>query len=229
MKSATPHCKQRTTTVPLLIAYVTFGALHEFAHLVTAWALLPSSMGIVNDDNIGSNTVSLILRMVLGRCVAIPHNNTDDKMTIALIYHSGWICSAALAILTHALYKQSVMIKSPIVPLAAYVTAVEGIATDLLGFIPQHQKLVDAHYLTFFCGNFGVLLLNSSWLSIDGGRTALDVLEKMVSAPRIGCIIREALRSFLHSSSLTLFLNAHHHTGQRYHDEGSTIRRSGHI
>ena len=64
------------------------------------------------------------------------------------------------------------------VPLAAYITALEGMTTDLFGFVPQQSN---RSYMTFFCGNFGILLLNSSWLSIDGGRTALDVLEKMVS------------------------------------------------
>ena len=34
--------------------------------------------------------------------------------------------------------------------------------------------------LLFFCGNFGILLINSSWVNIDGGKAALDMLEKMV-------------------------------------------------
>ena len=34
--------------------------------------------------------------------------------------------------------------------------------------------------LLFFCGNFGILLINPSWVNIDGGKTALDMLEKMV-------------------------------------------------
>ena len=34
--------------------------------------------------------------------------------------------------------------------------------------------------LHFFCGNFGILLINSSWINIDGGKKALDMLEKMV-------------------------------------------------
>ena len=70
----------------------------------------------------------------------------------------------------------------------AYITALEGITTDLFGFVPHTHRGGGAGsesggggYMTFFCGNFGILLLNSSWLSIDGGRTALDVLEKMVS------------------------------------------------
>lgn len=75
--------------------------------------------------------------------------------------------------------------------MAAYITAIEGISTDLLGWTPHHyhrhhyyENISDDNsycYLTFFCGNFGILLLNPSWLSVDGGRTALDVLEKMVS------------------------------------------------
>ena len=38
----------------------------------------------------------------------------------------------------------------------------------------------DNSSLPFFCGNFGILLLNSSWINVDGGKTALDMLEKMV-------------------------------------------------
>ena len=34
------------------------------------------------------------------------------------------------------------------------------------------------HY--FFCGNFGIILLNSNWLNKDGGKKALDMLEKMI-------------------------------------------------
>ena len=74
---------------------------------------------------------------------------------------------------------------SSVVVVAAYITALEGITTDLFGFVPHHHYResgsIGNQCMTFFCGNFGVLLLNSSWLSIDGGRTALDVLEKMVS------------------------------------------------
>ena len=34
--------------------------------------------------------------------------------------------------------------------------------------------------LFLFCGNFGILLINSSWINVDGGKAALDMLEKMV-------------------------------------------------
>ena len=178
MKPSEPQ--QRRSTAALLIAYFIFGALHESAHLITASWLLPASSSlsaILNDDD-NNNIATLILRIMLGRCINIPiDNTTNNAMTIALITHSGWIFSMSIAILCHALYKQRRI--SPVVPLAAYITALEGMTTDLFGFIPQQQS--NRGYMTFFCGNFGILLLNSSWLSIDGGRTALDVLEKMVS------------------------------------------------
>jgi hypothetical protein len=68
-----------------------------------------------------------------------------------------------------------------------FLNPMEAIVTDLLGFIPIHphnhqDPSSSSHFIMCFCGNFGVLLLNPSWLSIDGGRTALDILEKMVNA-----------------------------------------------
>ena len=42
------------------------------------------------------------------------------------------------------------------------------------------KKKTSASHLFFFCGNFGILLLNPSWINIDGGKRALDMLEKMV-------------------------------------------------
>eukprot|EP00984_Skeletonema_dohrnii_P018654 scaffold8755_cov83-Skeletonema_dohrnii-CCMP3373.AAC.1 len=178
MKPSEPQ-QRRSTTAALLTAYFIFGALHESAHLITASWLLPASSlsTILNDNN--NSIATLILRILLGRCISIPIDNTSNNnaMTIALITHSGWIFSIAIAILCHALYKQRRI--SSVVLLAAYITALEGLTTDLFGFVPQQQS--NRGYMTFFCGNFGILLLNSSWLSIDGGRTALDVLEKMVS------------------------------------------------
>jgi len=34
--------------------------------------------------------------------------------------------------------------------------------------------------IPFFCGNFGIILINSSWINVDGGKRALDMLEKMI-------------------------------------------------
>jgi hypothetical protein len=58
---------------------------------------------------------------------------------------------------------------------------VEAIVTDLLHFTPQHHFTAsNMDVLIVFCGNFGIVLLNPMWLNVDGGRTALEVLEKMV-------------------------------------------------
>jgi hypothetical protein len=57
--------------------------------------------------------------------------------------------------------------------LAASLTALEAISTDLLGLYPVGNAQI------LFCGNFGIVLLHKAWCS-DGGNSALDILEKMV-------------------------------------------------
>ncbi len=80
--------------------------------------------------------------------------------------------------------------------IAAYITAFESVTTDLFGFVPKLvQHFITAsstssvlglgegqqqHQLILHCGNFGILLLNSQWINIDGGQRALSMLEKMV-------------------------------------------------
>ena len=206
MKNSKQQQQQgRSTTVSLLLAYAFFGALHECAHLITAlWLLPPSSLStLLNHDSstttnngYGSNIATLILRIILGRCLTIPlldNTTDDDELTVlkSIITHSGWIASILIALTTHFLYKRQFYLFHQLnssVVMIAYITALEGITTDLFGFVPHTHRGGGAGsesggggYMTFFCGNFGILLLNSSWLSIDGGRTALDVLEKMVS------------------------------------------------
>jgi len=71
----------------------------------------------------------------------------------------------------------------PMFVLAAYATALDGISTDLLGFIPANISQSNSEARTtipFFCGNFGIILINSAWINTDGGKKALDILEKMV-------------------------------------------------
>jgi hypothetical protein len=211
------YSSERATRLTIFIAYLTFGALHELTHLLVASWLLPvqaTSLAEGSPFTTVSNIPKVLTRILLGRCVTIPLSSTattttttdmDDTAVAAssLIRHSGWIISVIIAILCHFLYKrqqqqqqklrQELRVSlSPSVVLAAYITAMEGISTDLLGWTPHHDSLwytttnnnsssSSSTYLTFFCGNFGILLLNPSWLSVDGGRTALDVLEKMVS------------------------------------------------
>lgn len=203
-------------TLSLLTAYVVFGVLHELAHLATAsWLLQPSSGGptAVDDSAAGMTVVDLLgaaIRAVIGRYSLVQvsasgNNDKEAEEARMVILHAGWMFSLALAIVCHLLYiinrnKRNVRVESsmnifirPTLPIAAYVTAMEAIVTDLLGFTPIHPYLPDSSRLICFCGNFGVLLLNPSWLSIDGGRTALDVLEKMVNVTMMRGMFPSAL------------------------------------
>jgi hypothetical protein len=66
--------------------------------------------------------------------------------------------------------------------LAAAVTALEALASDLLRFTPGAGAAVAAGGgggVCLFCGNFGIVLINFAWAA-GGSRGALDILEKMV-------------------------------------------------
>ncbi len=183
------------------------------------------------------------------------YDDADDinilHKRISIILHAGWICSVLLAVSCHLLhgyarkkkrssssssshtkisFLQETIIdifNSPAMPIVAYITALEAISTDLLGFVPaayyhdqqqqihssfqQYPHLLHQSYhhgnddgdqdqlllLRCFCGNFGILLLNPSWLAIDGGRTALDILEKMINVTmmRGTCIVNTSVDS----------------------------------
>lgn len=197
-----PH--RLNQTLSLLAAYSAFGVLHELAHLAAASWLLPSSAGRSNGPDAGMGTAASLLagaaRALLGRYSVVRASDDDDEEAVGAILRAGWTFSLILAVACHAMHasvrnderaegklrKRSSFcggiasaFLGPTLPVAAYVTALEAIATDLLGFAPEHD--LSSSRLVCFCGNFGVLLLNPSWLSIDGGRTALDVLEKMVN------------------------------------------------
>lgn len=60
---------------------------------------------------------------------------------------------------------------------AAYLTALDAIATDLFGMTNDYASRSNT---ILFCGNFGLILINSQWINDDGGKTALNVLEKMI-------------------------------------------------
>lgn len=171
---------------------------------VASW-LLPSSASTIDDGLAGTGRIlGAAVRAVLGRysLVQLPRQEEGHaEAEVRMIIHSGWIFSLILAAMCHLLHTlvrnkrikdssslhtrmQSTIMNlfiQPTLPMAAYITALEAIVTDLLGFTPIHPYLNNSSHLICFCGNFGVLLLNPSWLSIDGGRTALDVLEKMVN------------------------------------------------
>lgn len=182
--------------------------MHELCHVIVAelmkrrFTISPSppsvSFGII------------ILRAIFGRHCIIDISASSPPFVPEVIANSGWIFSWFLALMSHYLYIQArhhsygrhhpqsgimSLKKEPIIVVAAYMTAIEATTTDLLGWVPlayryfgQYLSIpvdnisIDGNYkCIFFCGNFGVILINSSWINIDGGKKALDMLEKMVN------------------------------------------------
>ena len=162
-------------TLFILTVYMICGVLHEAAHISVASLYYSqlSEFGV-------SPTSVVLLQAVFGRYSVI---QLSEKEHHDIIRHAGWIFSVLLAIVCHLLhnYKRTTKKDNNDIAMVAYIVAFEATVTDLLQLTPMHNTVTQNDSIISFCGNFGILLLNPSWLSIDGGRTALDVLEKMVN------------------------------------------------
>jgi hypothetical protein len=139
--------------------------------------------------------------------------SSRDDGIVFWVRHAGWVTSAWLAVGAAACFVHHVNRQSRtsgggassnchhehtihhhtirLVLVAAVLTAVEAIATDLLGIptiplflFPTNSSSV--HTTTFFCGNFGIILLHQAWLQ-SNGESALDVLEKMILVSKCHC------------------------------------------
>ena len=94
------------------------------------------------------------------------------------VLHIGWLFSTILAICLFLLRRRTKDDTWSIWVYIASVVALESITTDLLGWTPMF--VFPAGCYVAWCGNFGLVLLNPMWINVDGGRTALEILEKMV-------------------------------------------------
>ena len=167
-------------TLFILVVYMICGVLHEAAHILVASLYY---------NQLPEFGVSIILQAIFGRYSVIQLSSEEHH---GIIIHAGWIFSVLLAIVCHLLHNYKRTTKNDTsndvkgssilgnIATVAYITAFEAIVTDLLQLTPMHT-VTQNDSIICFCGNFGILLLNPSWLSIDGGRTALDVLEKMIN------------------------------------------------
>lgn len=155
--------------------YLLFGALHEAVHLTVAWL---TSCHATNSSWFNLMAAALRYSIV---------NQCPQKEWVR---HSGWMFSVLLASLLNWNYWSFIKVNKnssgtnngslqlSLMGHAATLTAVEALITDLFQFIPKYSL---GHGLVVcYCGNFGIILLNPLWLNVDGGRTALDLLEKMV-------------------------------------------------
>lgn len=123
----------------LLAAYVGFGVLHELAHILAARLLYPE---------LSLDFLHVLSRAALGRYCALdlPAVGSSDGETARLIIrHAGWIFSVCLAVAIHLIHRFKSMAHGSLAPkihssdailLSAWVTALEAVATDLLGLVP---------------------------------------------------------------------------------------------
>ena len=189
-----------------LAGYFTFGVLHELIHLACVYF----SGLLNDANSVPVSWYTILFNILFLRRVSIdvvPTSNEDTMDTLsslveskaALVRHVGWISSLLLAIASHFLYHHrsnceasttsSCQLRSWFI-FAGYITAHDAICTDLLELNPflsyygvhenVHNDDGDAIHLNFYCGNFGIILLHGAWLDKDGGKAALDILEKMV-------------------------------------------------
>jgi hypothetical protein len=174
--------------------YLFFGLIHEFAHIFFARLLFASDDLVhINDEMINSGgVISVLFKALFGR-YCIVSLSADNSLRRAIVLHSGWISTLTLGVCLHLYYRRLARIATSnktayiswmsIAAVAAYITALEGTITDLFGFIPASWSSAipsTEGRMILYCGNFGVILLNSSWINQDGGKKALDMLEKMV-------------------------------------------------
>lgn len=184
--------------------YAIFGALHELFHIATAF-----SFGLFDVSTFTRSQLKiLILDAILYRQVSIPGNDDSGvhlNLELSLLRLGGWSFSVMIAILVHLHLRRKftdahVMSSSPWIwcIVAAYVTALDALATDLFGlpklYLPTtvrssffSSSLIMRYSMgssspsdvVLCCGNFGVILLHSAWFE-KGGKYAYDILEKMI-------------------------------------------------
>jgi hypothetical protein len=148
----------------LLISYVAFGVLHETFHAFAAWSL--------NLDEGMPSTLNVFVQAALGRLVTIPALKHATDWEAAFVKHSAWFLSVALALVLTRLSEKWSFVRH-----AAIITAIEAMSTDLFGLGVARGAMAS----TLFCGNFGVILLHPVWNAEgDKGKTALDLLQKMI-------------------------------------------------
>jgi uncharacterized membrane protein YtjA (UPF0391 family) len=161
-----------------LLSYVLCGFLHELAHVVTA-----KSLGYQNESGC---MLSYYWGILLGRVSFIPALESANDWEIAMVRHAGWLASFLVFLLiwlvVNSTKKWNIASRTCLVSAAA-ITLVEALMTDLFGFGGVASMSPSSSKMVFFCGNFGVIMLNDSWVntSRDNGKTVLDLLEKMVS------------------------------------------------
>lgn len=185
-----------------VVWYVAFGAAHEAAHVAAA-----AIFGRLD----GAGSYLNVARALFGRHVHLPSLAAPDcpRWQIDFVQHFAWVCSVTLAAAAFALTRTKIKrngddktfegLRSEAVGamvLAALVTALEAIGSDLLRFRPTGameqppyhdlgDKVSDASL--FFCGNFG----EDKGEGAPGGErrgTMNKTLNEAILPPRTGLV-----------------------------------------
>lgn len=180
--------------------YLLFGTIHELSHVCMAKLLILFSAPTTcfwrwEDSREDSNPTLNInwIEVLLHRRFEIDHSTFNEhhaKCSIFVIRQFGWIASFAIASMLYYRASRSNAKMGAFLEwchLAAYATALDALCTDLFqlepfSFTAPHMENNSSSSLsvTFYCGNFGVILLHAAWLNEDGGQTALHILRKMI-------------------------------------------------
>lgn len=227
-----------STTIPALAWYLFFGVLHELSHVVVAVWFGLYRVQLRDVGSICKWIFHFMFEKRWEMAINNNYNTCDIAMVerqIDVVRHSGWIFSLTLAVAVGAYYSyyagreknsieisMSAAIHNPMV-WAAALTAIEAISTDLVGLENYILPLLPIHsssssigggggggkVVTFFCGNFGLILLNPAYNDTKSGRKiALDILEKMISVTMVrgaqsGGVVSFVSRSSRHADQIT--------------------------
>ena len=208
-----------------LILYTIMGVLHEISHSIAAGYLF-GFQSLFSEQEDATLWV-LFLRAALGRqfhlttdlpAASFNANSKDTTLDfesqVFLVRHTGWIFSVVLALSLHYAFLSTASRKKqddqdaqrPLQLLkmmvsTAYITALEAVVTDLCHFTPI-TSLQGPTTTTFFCGNFGAILLNACW-GDNNFDAALTMLQHMTRITMIRGAQSGGLVTFVEEASKT--------------------------
>ena len=164
--------------------YFFFGLLHELSHLFAAWLLLGPIFPDAERSRPARSVWIQLLQALIGRACFITTAQTNDErgsdFSFQLVRHIGWISSLLLACILQwgPASKISANCRR-----AAWITCLEALCTDLLGQGGGGGSATPGSMAGYFlfCGNFGIVFMNSNWLDEKGGQNAMNMLQKMIN------------------------------------------------
>lgn len=202
--------------------YLGMGFIHEASHAVCAACLFGFSRVFYTEES----SFLCMIRAFFCRQFFLQANDglldddddDDVERKIFLVRHTGWIFSLILAIGLHFAFLTTASSNSKqdnvspgsrrvrkMMVSTAYITALEAIITDLCQLTPVTVMPQGNNSYSFFCGNFGAILLNACW-----GETNFDSALTMLQQMTRITMIRGA-----QSGGLVTFVEEHTSGGKR--------------